>query len=67
MMAFLEILASEQAYICLPLGETSHLKLDPSPMVFSSPVSTLLPKKMADEYEEPDASTLGRPEPEEEP
>jgi hypothetical protein len=67
MMAFLEILAGEAAYISLPLGETAHVKLEPAPMLFSSPVSTILPNKMADEEEEQDISTLGRPEPEEEP
>jgi len=48
------------------MGETAHIKLDPTPMLFSSPVSTLLPNKMTDEEEEQDVSTLGRPEPEEE-
>jgi hypothetical protein len=36
-------------------------------MLFSSPVSTILPDNLRDEDEEIDDSTLGRPEPEDEP
>jgi len=67
MLAFLELLSGEAAYISLPLGETAHIRLEPSPMLFSSPVSTFLPNQLTDEQEEEDDSTLGRPEPEEEP
>jgi hypothetical protein len=49
------------------LGETEHIRLEPTPMLFSSPVSTFLPNQLSDEQEEEDDSTLGRPEPEEEP
>ena len=67
LLAFLELLSGEAPYISLPLGETAHIRLEPSPMLFSSPVSTFLPNQLTDEQEEEDDSTLGRPEPEEEP
>jgi TIR domain len=67
MLAFLELLSGEEPYISLALGTTAHIRLEPSPMLFSSPVSTFLPDQLSDEQEEQDDSTLGRPEPEEEP
>lgn len=67
LLAFLELLSGEAPYISLPLGETAHIRVEPSPMLFSSPVSTYLPDQLADEQEEEDETTLGRPEPEEEP
>jgi TIR domain len=67
MLAFLELLSGEAPYISLPLGETAHIRLEPSAMLFSSPVSTFLPNQLTDEQEEEDDFTLGRPEPEEEP
>jgi hypothetical protein len=67
MLAFLELLSGDAPYISLPLGETAHIRLEPSPMLFSSPVSTYLPNQLTDEQEEEDETTLGRPEPEEEP
>jgi TIR domain len=66
-MAFIELLSGELSFISLPLGETSVIKLEAAPMLFTSPVSTFLPNKLTDEQEEEDTSTLGRPEPEEEP
>src|SRR5262249_52053124 len=67
MPAFLGWLSSDAPFIALPLSETAHIRLEPSPMLFSSPVSTFLPDQLADEQEEEDDSTLGRPDPEEEP
>ena len=67
LLAFLEMISGEAPYISLPLGETAHIRLEPSPMLFSSPVSTFLPDQLSDEQEEEDETTLGRPEPEEEP
>lgn len=67
MMAFLETLSADSAYICLSLGEKALIKLEAAPILFTSPVSTLLPDKLSDEQEEEDNTTLGRPEPEEEP
>jgi TIR domain len=66
LMAFLELLAGESAFISLPLSPTVALVLDPGPLLFSSPVSTMLPNMMSDEDEEQDESTLGRPEPDDE-
>jgi hypothetical protein len=67
LMAMLELLAWESAFISLPLGTTTSILLDSTLMPFSSPVSTALPNALRDEDEEKDESTLGRPEPEEEP
>ena len=67
LLAFLELLSGEAPYLSLPLGETAHIRLEPSPMLFASPVSTFLPDQLTDEQEKEDDSTLRRPEPEEEP
>jgi TIR domain len=68
LMALLELLAGEFSFISLPLSPAINLLLDPTPMLFTSPVSTALPNILGDEDEEDDESTLGRPElpPEEE-
>ncbi len=58
MLAFLELLSGEEPYISLALGTTAHIRLEPSPMLFSSPVSTFLPDQLSDEQEEQDDSTL---------
>jgi hypothetical protein len=67
MMAFLELLSGESSFITLPLAEEAHIKLIAAPILFMSPVSTVLPNELDDAEEEMDATTLGRPEPEEEP
>lgn len=66
MLAFLELLSGESAFVRLPLGTEAHIKLDATPLLFTSPVSTPLPDELNDDQEEEDTSTLGRPEPEEE-
>jgi hypothetical protein len=65
LLAYLEMLSGEASYISLPLGDTAQIRLEPSPILFTSEVSTALPDKFGDEDEEQDESTLGRPEPEE--
>jgi hypothetical protein len=65
LLAFLEMVADDAPYISLPLSETAHIRLEASPLLFTSPVSTLLPDKLTDEQEEEDETTLGRPEPDE--
>jgi hypothetical protein len=67
LMAFLELLTGDSPFVALPLSPKSNLLLDPTPMLFTSPVSTALPNKLRDDDEENDESTLGRPEPEERP
>jgi len=64
-MAFLEMLSQDTAFISLSLSPTAVIKLDAAPMLFASPVSTVLPNTMLDEQDEQDPTTLGRPEPEE--
>ena len=66
LMAFIEMLSGESKSIILPLGVSATIRLEAAPILFSSPISTALPNAMADEDEEQDTSTLGRPEPEEE-
>ncbi len=65
LMAFIELLCGESSAIVLRLSPSAEIRLEAAPMLFSSPVSTPLPNAMLDEDEEHDASTLGRPEPEE--
>ena len=67
LMAILEVLAGESSFLSLELGPSDRCLLEPTPMLFTSPVSTALPKVLQDEDEEQDESTLGRPEPEEDP
>ena len=67
MLAFLELLSQDSAYVYLPLGGQSKIKLEASPILFTSPVSTELPNILGDDQEEVDETTLGRPDPEEEP
>jgi len=66
LMALLEVLAGESSFIPLELGPSERCLLEPTPILFTSPVSTALPNLLHDEDEEEDESTLGRPEPEEE-
>ncbi|WP_246091945.1 TIR domain-containing protein [Aliirhizobium smilacinae] len=65
MLAFLEMLSGESAFIRLRLAENAFVVLEATPMLFTSPVSTDLPDALADDDDEADLSTLGRPEPEE--
>ncbi|WP_379553773.1 toll/interleukin-1 receptor domain-containing protein [Qipengyuania sp. DGS5-3] len=62
MLAFLELLSGETAYLRLAVSSTSAVVLDATPILFNSPVSTELPDELDADAEEPDVSTLGRPE-----
>jgi TIR domain-containing protein len=64
LMAFLELLAGESAFIELMLSPTQALRVEATPALFTSPVSTKLPDVMPEDDEETDETTLGRPEPE---
>lgn len=66
-LAFLELLSGDSSSLTLQLATNAVVRLDASPILFSSPVSTVLPNQQSDEDEERDETTLGRPEPEEEP
>jgi hypothetical protein len=61
--AFVELLSGENAAIMLQLSDSAIVRVEASPMLFSSPVSTILPDQLRDEDEEADDTTLGRPEP----
>jgi hypothetical protein len=65
LMSLLEVLAGESSFIALELGPSERCLLEPTPILFTSPVSTALPNLLRDEDEERDESTLGRPELEE--
>lgn len=65
LLAFIELLSGDQSSITLHLGEAAVIRIEAAPLLFSSPVSTVLPDKFTDEDEEADTTTLGRPEPEE--
>lgn len=62
MLAFLELLSGESAYIRLSLAENAALAIEAAPMLFTSPVSTALPDILDADEEEADISTLGRPD-----
>jgi hypothetical protein len=62
MLAFLEMLSGDSAFIRLRLSAEHDLVIDAAPVLFSSPVSTMLPNEADADDEETDASTLGRPE-----
>ncbi|MEY8829725.1 toll/interleukin-1 receptor domain-containing protein [Sedimentitalea sp. XS_ASV28] len=66
MLAFLDLLSGDSAFIRLQMSPSQHVVLDASPILFSSPVSTLLPDELGGDAEEIDETTLGRPEAEEE-
>lgn len=65
MLAFLELLSGESAYVRLALSANTAVVLDAAPILFSSPVSTVLPNLLDADDEETDLSTLGRPDNEE--
>lgn len=62
LLAFLELLSGDSAFIRLPLSPTTSIALEASPLLFTSPVSTALPDILDADAEETDLSTLGRPE-----
>lgn len=66
MLAFLELMSGESAYIRLRLSASDDVVLEAAPILFSSPVSTDLPDTQGGDDEETDPSTLGRPEADEE-
>ena len=58
LMAFMELLAGESAYIGLPVAPGKTIVLDAMPIKFTSPVTTALPHDQ--DEEESDPTTLGR-------
>lgn len=62
MFAFLEMLSGDSAYIRLRLSAENDLVVEAAPILFTSPVSTMLPDDTDADDEESDVSTLGRPE-----
>ncbi len=62
LLAFLELLSGESAYIRLSLSANVALAIEAAPMLFTSPVSTALPDVLDADEEESDISTLGRPD-----
>lgn len=67
LLAYLEILAGDSAYITLKMSPTERVEIVSEPITFTSPVTTALPDEIDDEYEEIDESVLaGRSLPSEE-
>jgi hypothetical protein len=62
MLAFLELLSGESAYIRLALSANAAILIEAAPMLFTSPVSTALPNVLDADEEETDSSTFGRPD-----
>ncbi|MBL8496797.1 toll/interleukin-1 receptor domain-containing protein [Nitrosomonas sp. JL21] len=59
LMAFLELLSEESQYIELLLSGSASIKIDATPLLVTSPVTTILADVMADDAEEQDLTTLG--------
>ncbi len=59
LIAFLTMLRGKSEFIELNLSSTAAIKLDASPVCFTSPVSTSTVDEMPDDGEEADLSTLG--------
>lgn len=59
LMAFLEVLSGDTAWISLPLGPTCSLRCDSHPLLLASPVTTVLPNTLSDDEEETDPTLLG--------
>ena len=62
LLAFLQIMSGDSAYIRVPLAPGQDMLLSSEPLLFTSPVSTALPDVGDPDAEEQDESTLGRPE-----
>lgn len=63
LMAFLEYLSGDLSAIKLPLSPSAFVRLDAGPILFTSPVTTVLPDTQDDDHEEHDEDTFGPPEP----
>ena len=61
LLAFLQIMSGESAYIRVSLAPGQDMLLSSEPLLFTSPVSTALPDVGDPDAEEQDESTLGRP------
>jgi len=57
-MAFLELLSGASPYIGLTLSNSCSLDIDATPLLVTSPITTVLPDLMSDDAEEQDSSTL---------
>lgn len=58
LLAFLEILSGDSAYILLDVSPTEQIKIEAQPISCTSPVSTPLPDETDDDTEETDESVL---------
>lgn len=61
LLAFLQIMSGDSAYIRVSLAPGQDMLLSSEPLLFTSPVSTALPDVGDPDAEEQDESTLGRP------
>ncbi len=59
LMAYLEVLSGDSAWIAMPLSPTCALRCDAQPLLLSSPVTTDLPNLMTDDEEDDDPALLG--------
>jgi len=58
-MAFLGLLSGDSPYFELTLSKDNALKVDATPVLVTSPITTILPDILQDDSEEYDVSTLG--------
>jgi hypothetical protein len=59
LMAYLEILSGDMAWISIPLSPSAHVRCEAQPLLFTSPVTTQLPDVLSDDDEETDPDLLG--------
>jgi len=59
LMAFMELLVGDNAYVLMPVSSTKNIVVDAMPIQFTSPVTTPLPNKSDENVEEADITTLG--------
>jgi hypothetical protein len=59
LMAYLETLSGDMAWISLSVSPSAVVRCDAQPLLFTSPVTTQLPNQMADDDEETDPDLLG--------
>lgn len=59
LMAFMELLAGESAYVSMPVGDGAFIVADAAPIQFTAPVTTRRPDSGDEDGEETDISTLG--------
>ncbi|MBL8705972.1 MAG: toll/interleukin-1 receptor domain-containing protein [Rhodospirillales bacterium] len=62
LMAFLELLSGDEAFLKLPMAANAFVKLNAAPMLFTSPVTTVLPNDIDDADDDEDTLSIAPPD-----